>query len=216
MITFEEYLSRVTDHYTSKEYEAELIKAKKEFFGFIGSVHEEDPFFENYMTAFIEWYIFARDMTHKDLPPIRLYYREQAQALSSEEKAIFEDFTKFRHSIFISKKVKPSLLVVLDLYTNEKVTIEHNFPAAGFNVGDIFEAILVPFRGQLTFTKTFFFHPQEVKRFIVKELKKIRKLEQKILLKVIMRFRRLRLKFDRYSHVDPSQIYTEEEFNRYA
>ncbi len=216
MVTFEEYLSRVTDHYTSKEYESELIKAKKEFFGFIGSVHEEDPFFESYMTAFIEWYIFARDMTNKDLPPIRLFYRDQAHTLSSEEKSIYEDFTKFRHSIFIAKKVKPSLLVVHDLYADEKITIEHNFPAAGFNTGDIFEAILVPFRGQLTFTKTFFFHPCDVKRFIVKELKKVRKLEQKILLKVIMRFQRLRLKYDRYSHVSPAQIYTEEEFNKYA
>jgi len=216
MITFEEYLSKIIDHYTSKEYEPELLKAKKEFFGFIGSVHEEDPFFESYMTAFIEWYIFTRDMTNKDLPPIRLFYRDHTQALSPEEKSIYEDFTKFRHSIFITKKVKPSLLVIHDLYANEKITIEHHFPAAGFNTGDIFEAILVPFRGQLTFTKTFFFHPQEVKRFVVRELKKVRQLEQKILLKVILRFRRLRLKYDRYPHVPPAQIYTEEEFNKYA
>jgi len=216
VITFDEYLSRIIDTYTTKEYEHELIRAKKDFFGFIGTVHEEDSFFETYMTAFIEWYIFDRDMTDKDLPPVRLYYRYNFKNFTEEDQKIYNDFTKFRHSLFVAKKVTASTLVIHNLYEDKKISIENTFPTAGFNVGDIFDAILVPFQGQWAFTKTFFFHPQEVKSFIIKEVKKTRNLELNVLLKVIMRLRRLRLKMDRYPYVSPSQIYTPEEFNRSA
>lgn len=215
MTTFDEYLSRIIDEFTGKDYSHEVQKAKREFFEFIGSVHEEDPFYENYMTAFIEWYIFDRDLSNQDLPPVRLYYRNHLKEFSEEEKNIYNDFTKNKHSIFIAKKVLPSAIHLRDLYSNEKIKIE-NFPTTGFRTGDIFETILVFFHEQYTFTKSFFFHPVEAAPFIKKEMKKIQNLELKILHKTLMRFRRLRLKFDRYPHVNPLQIYNLEEFNRNA
>ena len=216
MKTFDEALSRIIDEYTSGPYKEEVQKARKEFFGFIGAVHEEDPFFEGYMTAFIEWYIFSRDLTDQDLPPVRLFYRNHFKDLSDDERKIFSDFTKNKNSMFVAKKVQSSFIYLQDLFTDEKLKIENHLPTAGFNTGDIFEAILVPFRQQLMFTKSFFFHPQEAKPFIIKEMKKIRNIEAKILQKVLMRFKRLRLKFDRYPHANPKQIYNSEEFNRYA
>jgi len=216
MITVDEYLGRIIEKYTAKEYSPELIKARKEYFDFIGPVHEEDPFFEAYMTAFIEWYVFDRDMTQKDLPPVRLYYRENLKHFTDEEQKIFNDLTKSRHSIFMVKKVTPSLLLLHDLFEDEKIKIEDNFPTVGFNLNDIFEAILAPFKGEWAFAKTFFTYPPEATKFITKEMKKIRPLEQKILLKTILRLRRLKLKCDRYPYVSPTQIYTLEEFNRNA
>jgi len=168
------------------------------------------------MTGFIEWYLFDRDLPNQDLPPIRLFYRKHFKEFSEEEKQIYSDFTKARHSIFIAKKVAPSVIHLLDLYRNEKLVIENNFPSAGFNTGDIFEAILISFQKKFYFTKSFFFHPPEVKSFITKEMKKIQNLEIKILQKSLMRFKRLRLKFDRYPHVNATQIYTTEEFSRNA
>lgn len=216
MIIFDEYLNRIIDEYTNKEYASEIQKARREFFGFIGSIHEEDSFYENYMTGFIEWYLFDRDMQNQDLPPVRLYYRKHFKEFSDEDKKIYNDFTKNRHSMFIAKKVGFSLIYLHDLYRDEKLEIENNYPAAGFSPGDIFEAILISFRGNFVFTKSFFFHPVEAKTFISKEMKKIQNLELKILQKTLMRFKRLRLKFDRYPHVSPHQIYNTEEFNKYA
>lgn len=216
MPIFDEYLTKIIESYTARDYTLELQKAKKEFFGFIGAVHEEDSFYENYMTVFIEWYIFDRDLTHQDLPPVRLFYRNHYKSFNEEEKNIYSSFTKGRHSLFLAKKVKSSFIELSDLFRNEKIKIENQFPTAGFSTGDIFEGNLILFQGKYTFTRSFIFHPPEAKSFLTKEMKRIENLEPKILQKTLLRLKRLRLKYDRYPHVSPTQIYTLEEFNRHA
>lgn len=213
MITlFDEYFNRITDEFASRDQLTELKKGRKEFFDAIGAVHEEDPFFETYMTAFLEWYIFDRDLANKDLPPIRLFYRNHFKEFSDEEKKIYNDFTKFKHSLFFAKKVKEGLLVLQDLHNNETLKIEGNIVFSGFKNGDIFEATLVPFQGEWRFMKSFCFHPPEAKKFICKEMKKIKNLERKILTRTVLKFKKMRLKLERYPHVSAQQIYNEEEF----
>ncbi len=213
MITlFDEYLNRITDEFASRERVAELQKARKEFFDSIGTVHEEDPFFETYMTAFLEWYIFDRDLPEKDLPPVRLFYRIHFKEFSDEDKKIYNDFTKSRHSLFFVKKVKQGLLNLRDLHNDETLKIGSNIIVAGFKEGDIFDAILVPFQREWHFTKSFCFHPAQAKKFIFGEMKKIKNLERKILIRTILKFKKLRLKLERYPHVSAQQIYNEEGF----
>ena len=84
MRTFDSYLTEIMDEFTSKAYEAELKKAKQEFFETTGPVHEDDAFYETYMTAFIEWYLFDRDLKNQDLPPVRLFYRNHLKQLSED------------------------------------------------------------------------------------------------------------------------------------
>ncbi len=211
-IPLDEYLNRVIEEYTSRPYQAELQKAKAEFFGFIGSVHEEDPFYESYMAAFIEWYILDRELIGKDLAPIRLFYRDHFKTFNEEEQKVYNDLTKFKHSIFLVKKVTPSMLMLDDLFHHEKIKFENSIPTIAFNSGDIFEAILVPFRGDYTLTKTFFYHPPESKSFMTKEIKKMSNSDAKTWLSALMRFRRLKLKTERYPYVSAGQIYTREEF----
>lgn len=214
MNTIEECLNKVTETYTQKSYLQELKKARDEFFGFIGAVHEEDSFFEAYMNAFIEWYILERELLEHDLTPVRLFYKEHFKKFLESDQKLYNDLTKFRHSLYLVKKVSDQSLVLEDLHQNEKIKIESDFPTIVFSPNDVFEAILVPFQGQWKFLKTFFQHPTEVKSFIVKEMKAHQKADLKILLKLIFKFRRLRLKFDRYPYVSPTQIYTSEELSR--
>ena len=216
MRSFDEYLNRIIDEYTSKAYASEVKKARKEFFDAIGNVHEDDIFFETYMKAFTDWYIFDRDIAGQDLPPARLYYRKYFKDLSPEEKEIYKDFTKYRHSFFIVKKVTPTSLLLQDLFYNEKIKIENAVPTIGFTAGDIFESIIIPYQSHLMFTENIFSHPPETKSFIKKEMKKIQNLDTKILLKTLLKLKRLKLKCDRYPHVHPLQIYNPEEFNRNA
>lgn len=209
---FDEYFNRITDEFASRDRVTELKRARKEFFDTIGAVHEEDLFFETYMTAFLEWYIFDRDLPEKDLPPVRLFYRNHFKEFSDEDKKIYNGFTKARHSLFFVKKVKEGLLVLRDLYNDEILKIESNIVVAGFKEGDIFDAILVPFQREWHFTKSFCFHPPEAKKFIFREMKKIKNLERKILMRTVLKFKKLRLKLERYPHVSVKQIYNEEEF----
>ena len=215
MRTFDSYLTEIMDEFTSKAYEAELKKAKQEFFETTGPVHEDDAFYETYMTAFIEWYLFDRDLKNQDLPPVRLFYRNHLKQLSEEDQKVFNDFTKFRHSLFLVKKVSDTVTLE-NLFDGEKIKIESYIPAAAFTKNEIFEAILVPYKNEWAFTKMFFVHPAECQKFIQKEMKKIRGLEYKILLKTLSQFRRLRLKLDRYPYVAPTQIYCLEEFQKHA
>lgn len=208
MLTFDGALNQIIDAFTTPEFYPEIQKARKEYFDTLGEVHEEDPFFETYMTSFVEWYIFDRDLSNHDLAPVKLFYRNHKDSFNESEKNIFGDFTKFRHSLFLVKKVSPSRgIQVEDLYDQVKFMVGSYVPSAIFSVGQIFEAIFVPFQGDWIVTKTFFNHPTEAKKLIIKEMKKIRNLDLKILAKTVMNFKRLRLKLDRYPHVPPQQVY---------
>ncbi|MEE9165568.1 MAG: hypothetical protein V3U15_04830, partial [Nitrospinota bacterium] len=57
---FQEYMDKLVEAVTTKEFSEEVIKAKKEYFSKVGEIFEDDKYFENKMVSFTEWYCFDR------------------------------------------------------------------------------------------------------------------------------------------------------------
>ncbi len=207
---YQKYLEPIIEEFTTGEYYREVYNAKQEYFEKAGVVYEDDPEFEQRMSIFMDWYLFDRDLPGVDLPPIKYYFRKNKDRFSNEELNIYRDFCSTIHSVFRLKRFTWGAkgLVVTDLFTNKAHTVMDLEINSGFARGDIFEARIIPFKNGLEFSRGFCFHPVEMERFILNEIKKVRFQDKSRQTKLILQLASMKLKHLRFSHIDIRHIYT--------
>ena len=120
-----------------------------------------------------------------------------------------------QHSLHEFLKVKNKDVYIKDLFSGEKHVIKESPVTVGFNRDEIFEARLIPSGdGGFLFGKSFCIHPAEVKKYIEKEIKKIKALpeeERRAAQEDLLgRLFRMRYKHEQYKHVNIHEIYSNE------
>lgn len=205
---YKKYLDPCLEMFTTGDYYKEVYQAKQEYFEKAGVVYEEDGEFENRMCIFMDWYLFDRELPSIDLPPIKYYFRLNKDLFSIEEAEIYKDFCNTIHSIFYLKKIKGTTIYVKDLFSKKTLEVKDSEIHSGFMNGDIFEARLIPFKGIYEFSKGFCFHPVEMEKFILSEIKKVRFQDKSRQTKLILQLASMKLKHTRYQHINIKHIYT--------
>lgn len=207
---YQKYLEPVIEEFTTGEYYQEVYNAKQEYFDKAGVVYEDDPEFEQRMCIFMDWYLFERDLPGIDLPPIRYFFRKNKAGFSDEELNIYKDLCGTLHSLFRLKRFTwgKTSLVVQDLFSNKAYKVTDPEINRGFARGDVFEARIIPFKGGYEFSRGFCFHPVEMERFILHEIKKVRFQEKGRQTKLILQLSAMKLKHLRFNHIDIRHIYT--------
>lgn len=210
MLTVKHYLDKVLEVYSSGPYYEQVKKAKIEFFDRAGRVAEGSEKFESQMDAFLDWYLFDRPLDKEEIAPVKLYVLEKISSLDEVEKQFYQDLTETIHSIFEVLKVKNSEIFVRDLFDKEKYVVDENEINMGFTKGDIFQTRLIRFKDSLVFGSAFVFHPKDSRSFVLKEIKKIKYMDNKQRLKLMHRLGVMKLKLEQYPHIQVENIYTEE------
>jgi hypothetical protein len=205
---YHQYLDPVVQTFTTGEYYKQVFEAKKEYFEKAGVVYEDDAEYENRMCTFLDWYLFDRELPQIDLPPIKYYFRKHKDQLSPDELNVFKDFCNTVHSIFYLKRLGRNTVHVRDLFSKKSYEVVSGETNIGFVTGDIFEARLIPFGGVYTFSKGFCFHPVEMEKFILGEIKKVRFQDKARQTKLILQLAAMKLKHSRYQHISIKHIYT--------
>jgi len=205
---YQKYLDPVIEMFTTGEYYKEVFQAKQEYFERAGVVYEDDGEFENRMCTFMDWYVFDRELPAIDLPPIKFYFRKNKDLFSSEELNLYKDFCNTIHSIFYLRKVRGGTIYLKDLFSRKNHEVRDTEINMGFVSGDIFEARLIPFKGVYEFSKGFCFHPVEMEKFILGEIKKVRYQDHSRQTKLILQLAAMKLKHMRYQHINIKHIYT--------
>lgn len=206
----QKYLEPVIEEFTTGEFYKEVYEAKKEFFEKAGVIYEDDPNYDERMCVFMDWYLFDRELPKFELPPIKLFYKQNRDRLPQEELAIYRDFCSTIHSLF-RLKGKPYFkkgLKILDLFSKKNYIIPEEEIDQAFTRGDLFEARLIPFKGHYAFSKGFCFHPIEMESFILKEIKKIRYQEKIRQTKLILQLSAMKLRHLRFQHIDVKHVYS--------
>ncbi len=207
MMLPEEYLDHIIEKYTQGKFDKEVRKAKAEFFEKTGTAFDNDPFYEERLNLFLEWYLFSRPVSGSDLSPVKLFYHEKQNQLTPSEKEVYHGFTQTLRSLFQLKKVKGAELILKDLFNNKDIKASESKTAI-LTEGDIFEARLIPFQGKYYLGSGFCFHPSQSKSFIVKSIQKVKKLEDEFKDQLLLDLAKMRLKHDRYPHIDVKYIYS--------
>jgi hypothetical protein len=203
-------LEPVIREFTTGDYYPEVFRAKEEFFDRAGVVHEDDAEFEQRMNLFMDWYLFDRDLPGVDLPPIRYFVRQKQANFTPEDRVVFEDLSNSIHSLFMVSGFTwfgNKNLVIQDLFSRKKHVVINPMKKIAFSKGDLFEGRIFPHGGKWHFTQGFCFHPVEMRSFILGEIKKIRFQEKSRHLKLILQLAQMKLKHQRFSHIDVKHIY---------
>jgi hypothetical protein len=208
MNTCDAYIDRLVQFFTSSDYHSEILSAKKEFFEQAGIIDEESHYFESRMAQFLDWYIFTRPMNQYHLPPVQLILNKDVMPMSDQEKATYTAIANTVHSLFEFIKVRGSDVYVYDLFSKKKHILKNSDLRVGFNPEEIFDARIVPFDGNIVFSKGFCFHPAEAKKFILKEVKKVRHLEKEQHEALMFKIMKMRYKLEQYKHIKLEYIYT--------
>src|SRR5256885_10174831 len=148
----------------------DIVDAKKEYFGGTGGeVHEDDRCFEQRMQAFFNWYLLDRQKSGSS--PVQRFWQEQGATLEARDKDVIMGLTQSRLGLYeyrgrrgFLRPPKQGQVRVRDVVTGDNFNVTERRQMHGLEVGDLFEARLVPLAGTFHFSSSFTYPPREMRR----------------------------------------------------
>ncbi len=209
---YDSLVEKIMQHFSSGDYTPEVIQAKKEFFERAGVFDESSEDFEVKAAQFMDWYVFTRPLSQGQEPPVVKVAEGREYEIPNEEFAFYTNLRHHRHSLFEFIKSKGSEIHIKDLFSGYKHIVAESSVTEGFDRYAFFEARIIPHEDHFVFARAFCFHPPEVNKFILKEVKGVKKMAEadqpEGRQKLIARLFKMRYKYDQYRHVDVSEIYS--------
>lgn len=204
---YTELIEQLMSEFAAKDFAEEVLEAKREFFDRAGILDELATDYEMKMSQFVDWYLFIRPLKNKGMTPIDVAVTREgatSEALTNLKNSI--------HSLFEFIKVKNEDVYVRDVFSGEKYIIKKSPITLGFNRDELFQARLIPTGDSFQFSNAFCFHPAAVAKIMLKEVKKVRRLDvaerPKAKEELLVRWFKLRYKHEQYKHVDVRDVYS--------
>ncbi|MHB8419894.1 MAG: hypothetical protein ACYDCL_17610 [Myxococcales bacterium] len=205
---YQPHLDKVFAWATADRFKDDVAQARREFTAATGGeVYVDDRSMENRLAAFVDWYVL--DRPRGGATPAAAYLAEEGERIHPSELPIYRAFTETVRGLFeLKKPPKHDRLRVRELLSDKDHEVFERRALAGLAKGDIFEARLIPFQGELFFSPAFCYHPRAAKKAIVAEIKRRRKagkLDAPAFLDTLLA---MQLKFERYRNVAVEAIYS--------
>src|SRR5437899_8629320 len=162
----------------------DIVQAKQEYFTHTGGeVHEDDRCVESRLQGFFNWYLF--DRKHDGVTPAPRCVRDRGAEMRPADKEVLMGVTQTRLGLYEYRGRKGLILGpkkgqvrVRDAVTRKDFDVTERRQMHGLEIGDLFEARLVPVERTWHFSTSFTYHPREVRRNIVREIKRRKKAGQ--------------------------------------
>lgn len=204
---FEDCLAEIKRHFISETFVDEIGLAKEDFTK-LGIDLKEGEGYEQRLALFFDWYLFDRKLSKSNSTPLE-YFAESLAKKDADEGAvdIFRGFSKGIHSIFIVQSKGGRYIKVKDIFSKKKYIIDEENPV-GFGKRDIMEARLIPFKNGYRFSGAFLFYPCEIKKILKAEIKQAKKQGEQDFNVFLLKFRKLKTTWDRFTRMDIKKVYT--------
>ena len=161
---------------TAETRKDEVLVARRTHFERYGEPHEEDKSFETRMNGMLDFYLYDFRAPGSSETTIERFMREEGPQLTTEELALYRVLGKNIHGLFEVRRVRPGEDVRLrDVFSGGEYDVTERRQIVGLGKSDLIEARLLPFEGRLFFSGAFLYHPQEVRKAILAEVKRLRK-----------------------------------------
>jgi hypothetical protein len=186
----------------------EMVAARADFFRQSGEVHDDEPSYDAFMDAFVDWYLFDRPMAAFGTPAQR-FLKEQGGVMAPDELRPFDAFQRTRPGLFRLESLREGEVRVKDLATRERIVVVERRKMVGVDKGDIFHARLIPMEDGQYFTGMPLFHPSSVRRQVMKVANHARRQGTPAFAEACRNLMLRRLKVDRYKRVAPPTLYAD-------
>lgn len=212
---YEPLIDKMLVYFTGDRFKDQVTSAKKEFFERSGVIDEEDQTFEIRMSQFLDWYLFSRKLFDVQVTPIEYAIQNREFQVTDAERSGFEQLAAHQHSLYEFLKLRGDDVYVRDLFSGKKIVLKNSPLTFGFNYDEIFDVRIIPHEDSFVFAKGFCFHPVEAKKFILKEIKAAKNLDQHAKEDFLLRLLKMRYKLDQYKHIKLDQIYSNDSKLRF-
>lgn len=202
-----DHLDRLAQ-YAHERFRVEMAEARRDYLRLIGANPDNEEYYEEVMKAYLDWFLFDRPLEDSERTPLGVFLEECADSMTGEECGVYAEFLRSRHGLFLIRKVHPESVECADLFTDEKLNIAEDNPA-GFFKGEIFDARIIPFHGELRFGELIRFHPARASRLIRNVVKDIRSEQDDRAKDLYIRLAQCKIKQYLFPRVDPIQFYKE-------
>jgi hypothetical protein len=210
-MTLQELHERLLSWATAEPRKDDLLAAKRAHFDRHGEPHEEDRSFESRVNGMLEHYLYDFRPAGGAGTTLERFIDAEGPSLSPAEVAAYRDLAAGVHGLFEVRKIRDGQLVLRDVFTGKDLDVTERRNVAGLDKGDLLEARLLPFQGELFFSGAFLYHPREVRKTILAEVKRLRKEAGKTGTPDVEAFlgqlARMALKLERYRNVRLESIY---------
>src|SRR5262249_17584463 len=122
-------LDDVIARYAGAGHEAEAKAARAAYLEATGNVHDDEPLFEERITAFLEWYALERKMEGAGLRPVDDFLRDPQLAKDVREAA--HALASSHWSLFECLELSPGRAVVSDLLAGGRFVVHERRKLAG-------------------------------------------------------------------------------------
>jgi hypothetical protein len=205
LATYEEYFERIEAE-AVKEGLDDLRLAREEFHNLTGRFEDGEPWFEQRMTMFLDWYLLDRP-GRDGMTPVERLLTSRGGDLNGEERAQMEHFTVSLRSLFRILDAKNELLMLEDLVRGGLWQAHPTYTAVGLNKGDVLGARIVFFEGHpILVARSVVLHPPEAHEAIFAIIARA-KAENYPTASLVDHLDKMRLKLDRYSNVRIQHVY---------
>jgi hypothetical protein len=188
-----------------------LLAARRRHFERYGEPHEEDQSYERRMNGMLEYYLYDDRPSPGAPTALERFLAEQSAALDPEQVAAFRAMGACRHGLFEVTSLAAGTVGVKDVFTGQAFQVTERRQVAGLAKGDLFEARLVPYGGELWFTAGFLYHPAEARDRILAEVKRAKRAAGKSgrpdVTGFLAALSRMAFKLERYRNVRLESIY---------
>jgi hypothetical protein len=210
-MTLSELQEKLLAWATSDARKEELLAARRDYFDRHGEPHEEDKSFEARMNGMLDSYLYDFRPPGSTETTIEIFMREMGPYLTTDDLAMYRMLAKNVHGLFEVKKIKPPDVRLRDTFTDVVHDVTERRQMVGLVKGDLLEARLVPYAGKLFFSGAFLYHPQEVRKAILAEVKRLKKEAGKGGIPDVATFlatlSRMAFKLERYRNIKVESLY---------
>ncbi len=210
-MTLQQLHDRLLAWATAEARKDELLAAKREHFARHGEPHEEDRSYEARVNGMLDHYLYAYRPSGSRGTTLERFLEAEGASLSPEELGAYRDLGEAVHGLFEVRKIRDGEIRLRDVFTGKDHDVTERRNVAGLDKGDLLEARLLPFGGELFFSGAFLYHPREVRKEILAEVKRIKKAAGRggspdvpAFLGVLAR---MAMKLERYRNVKLESIY---------
>lgn len=204
-LMFEPYFDRVATRAAGESHLVEVRRARREFQDLTGKFDEDEPWFDQRMTLFLEWFVLDRPGAD-GLIPVERFLVEEAPQLSETERFAFEGLAATQRTLVRLDRWQAGRIEVTDMIGGGTWSVRQILPMVGLQRGDLIDLRFIPFRGDLYLGRGMVFHPRVAREAILDLLEAAHR-QGGLRFDLVNLLAAQRLRFDRYRNVKVRHIY---------
>ncbi|WP_428264195.1 hypothetical protein [Haliangium sp.] len=196
------------DRFGGDTYTEQITSARQVYDQRRGRVFEDEPLWETWTQAFLEWYVTEHPMAGDPgtRPPAAEIALEARRAGDHRREAAAQAWLCSHRSLFEVRGLRGGRVTVVDLVGGGQFSVREERALAGVSVGDVAELRLVGFEDEVVFGRTFCFHPAGTRDAITAHVHRMRA-SHASRPDMVDFCASLRIRCERYRHVSPPRIY---------